>query len=165
MAYCLDANTFIQARNHYYGFDICPAFWEWLDVEAKNGNVLSIEPVAKLELEPWGGELNTWGLARIGTLFQPMDDKANALIAGLTAWANANNHFTSAAKREFNSSVDVQLIAYAKAHGHTLVTQEVRSEARKKIKIPTVCDAFDVKTKTTFEMLHDLKARFVLEAG
>jgi len=163
MAYCLDANTFIQARNHYYGFDICPAFWDWLDAQAANGKVLSIEPIATLELEPWGGELNTWGLARLGGLFQPMDAKANALIAGLTAWANASTHFTGAAKRDFNSSVDVQLIAYAKAHGHILVTHEVRSDAKKKIKIPTVCDAFDVTTTTTFEMLNELKARFVLK--
>lgn len=163
MAYCLDANTFIQARNQYYGFDICPAFWDWLDVEAEKGTVLSIEPVANLELEPWGGELSTWGLARIGGLFRPMDVKANALITGLTAWANTNAHFTGAAKREFNSSVDLQLIAFAKAHGHTLVTLEVRSDAKKKIKIPTVCDAFDVPTATTFEMLQRLKARFVLK--
>ncbi len=163
MPYCLDANTFIQARNHYYGFDICPAFWDWLDVEAEADHVLSIEPIATLELEPWGGELNTWGLARIGTLFMPMDANANALIAGITAWANASTHFTGAAKRDFNGSVDVQLIAYAKAHSHTVVTHEVRSESKKRIKIPTVCDAFDVKTVTTFEMLNDLKAKFILD--
>ena len=30
VAYLLDANVFIQAKNLYYGFDFCPAFWEWL---------------------------------------------------------------------------------------------------------------------------------------
>ena len=30
MSYLLDANIFIQAKNLYYGFDFCPAFWEWL---------------------------------------------------------------------------------------------------------------------------------------
>ena len=30
MAYLLDANVFIQAKNLYYGFDFCPAFWDWL---------------------------------------------------------------------------------------------------------------------------------------
>ena len=29
MAYLLDANVFIHAHAHY-GFDFCPAFWEWL---------------------------------------------------------------------------------------------------------------------------------------
>ena len=30
MAYLLDANVFIQAKNLHYGFDFCPAFWDWL---------------------------------------------------------------------------------------------------------------------------------------
>ena len=30
MAYVLDANVFIQAKNLHYGLDFCPAFWEWL---------------------------------------------------------------------------------------------------------------------------------------
>ena len=34
MAYLLDANVFIQAKNLHYGLDFCPAFWDWL-IEAK----------------------------------------------------------------------------------------------------------------------------------
>ena len=30
MAYILDANVFIEAKNRRYGLDFCPAFWEWL---------------------------------------------------------------------------------------------------------------------------------------
>nr|WP_269633613.1 DUF4411 family protein [Pelomonas sp. BJYL3] len=30
MAYLLDANVFIQAKNLQYGFDFCPGFWDWL---------------------------------------------------------------------------------------------------------------------------------------
>ncbi|MBN2353724.1 MAG: DUF4411 family protein [Spirochaetales bacterium] len=30
MAYLLDANVFMQAKNLHYGFDFCPAFWDWL---------------------------------------------------------------------------------------------------------------------------------------
>jgi hypothetical protein len=37
MAYLLDANVFIQAKNSYYGFDICPAFWEWIDQKSAEG--------------------------------------------------------------------------------------------------------------------------------
>ena len=28
-SYLLDSNLFIQAKNHRYGFDFCPAFWDW----------------------------------------------------------------------------------------------------------------------------------------
>lgn len=30
--FLLDANVFIEAKNRYYGFDICPGFWRWLDL-------------------------------------------------------------------------------------------------------------------------------------
>jgi hypothetical protein len=35
--FLLDSNVFIQAKNFYYGFDICPGFWKWLD-DAVNGS-------------------------------------------------------------------------------------------------------------------------------
>ena len=37
--YLLDANIFIQAKNLHYGFDFCPAFWEWID-EAHSAGVV-----------------------------------------------------------------------------------------------------------------------------
>jgi len=45
MAYRLDANVFIQAKNLYYGLDFCPAFWDWLIAHNKAGRVFSIEKV------------------------------------------------------------------------------------------------------------------------
>lgn len=32
--YLLDANVFIEAKNRYYGFDLAPGFWDWLDAAA-----------------------------------------------------------------------------------------------------------------------------------
>jgi uncharacterized protein DUF4411 len=31
MAYLLDTDVFIQAKNLHYAFDVCPGFWSWLD--------------------------------------------------------------------------------------------------------------------------------------
>ena len=45
MAWLLDANVFIQAKNLQYGFDFCPAFWDWLTRENEARNVFSIERV------------------------------------------------------------------------------------------------------------------------
>jgi hypothetical protein len=45
MPYLLDANIFIQAKNLHYGFDFCPAFWEWLHAGNEQGKVFSIEKV------------------------------------------------------------------------------------------------------------------------
>lgn len=35
--YLLDANIFIQAKNLHYGFDFCPAFWDWGVVQNEAG--------------------------------------------------------------------------------------------------------------------------------
>ena len=43
--YALDTNVLIQAKEGHYGFDICPAFWEWLDIQNRAGKVVSIKKV------------------------------------------------------------------------------------------------------------------------
>jgi hypothetical protein len=48
MAYLLDANAFIAAKNLHYGFDFCPAFWDWLVQSNAAGKVYSIEKVGNL---------------------------------------------------------------------------------------------------------------------
>jgi hypothetical protein len=35
MAYLLDANVFISAKNLHYGLDFCPAFWDWLIIASR----------------------------------------------------------------------------------------------------------------------------------
>ncbi len=37
MTCLLDANIFIQAKNLHYGFDFCPAFWDWLAEQNRDG--------------------------------------------------------------------------------------------------------------------------------
>ena len=48
MAYLLDTNVLLQAKNLHYGFDFCPAFWDWLKKANTNGLVFSIEKVSRL---------------------------------------------------------------------------------------------------------------------
>ena len=68
MAYLLDANTFIQAKNEYYGFDICPGYWDWLERENTAGNVFSIDRIGD-ELKQGNDQLATWASARGKSFF------------------------------------------------------------------------------------------------
>ena len=43
--YVLDANVFIEAKNKYYGFGLCPGFWKALIAQHDNNRVFSIEKV------------------------------------------------------------------------------------------------------------------------
>lgn len=68
MAYLLDANVFIQAKNLHYGLDFCPAFWEWLIEKNKASQVFSIEKVAD-EINAGDDELSRWAIQRGNSFF------------------------------------------------------------------------------------------------
>jgi hypothetical protein len=63
MAYLLDTNIFIQARNLQYGFDFCPAFWDWLTQNNSVGKVFSIQHISD-ELQAGGDDLSAWAAER-----------------------------------------------------------------------------------------------------
>lgn len=47
MAYLLDTNVFVAAKDHYYRPQICPGFWRWLEFANNQDMVYSV--VAVLE--------------------------------------------------------------------------------------------------------------------
>jgi hypothetical protein len=53
-------------------------------------------------------------------------------------------------------------VVHALSHGHTVVTHEIASESKKKIKIPNAWLGLDIKWMTPFEMLQHERARFIL---
>ena len=63
MAYLLDADVFIRAKNLHYGLDFCPAFWEWLIQGNAAGKVFSVEKVGD-EVQAVADELSEWADAR-----------------------------------------------------------------------------------------------------
>ena len=55
--YLLDTNVFIEAYHRYYGFGLCPGFWEWLITQNAAGKVASIDKVKEEILDE---ELAAW---------------------------------------------------------------------------------------------------------
>ncbi len=45
MAYLVDTNVFITAKNVHYGFDFCPAFWDWMKDACNRNRVITIDKV------------------------------------------------------------------------------------------------------------------------
>ena len=158
--YLLDANIFIQAKNLHYGFDFCPAFWEWLEEQNKTGQVASIEKVAD-ELKAGEDELAEWA-DRLGENFFLTPDEAMVPeLTTVSTWANEQN-YEPAAIATFLQVADYWLVAYAKAHDYTIVTHEIPSDSARKIKIPNVCIGLGLHCLSPYEMLRREKARFVL---
>jgi len=162
MAYLLDANVFIQAKNLHYGLDFCPAFWAWLVANNASRQVFSIEKVDD-EIEAGDDELADWAAQRGSGFFLKPDNKMLlSALGSVSAWATSQN-YEPAAVNTFLQVADFYLVAYALAHSYTLVTHEIASSSTKKIKIPNACIGLGIKCMTPFEMLRRERARFVLE--
>lgn len=160
MAYLLDANIFIQAKNLHYGLDFCPAFWEWLIENNANGKVFSIEKVGD-EIAAGADELTDWAAKRGTGFFLPPDKPVVPALGTVSTWASGNG-YDPAAVNTFLQVADYFLVSHALAHGHTVVTHEKPSTSKKYIKIPDACIGVGVKCMTPFEMLRTERARFVL---
>lgn len=158
--YLLDANVFIQAKNLHYGFDFCPAFWEWLIAENRAGRVASIEKVAD-ELTGGGDDLAAWAQARGRTFFLSPDDAILPALGKVSAWTTGHG-YQPAAISTFLQVADYWLVAHALAHDFIVVTHEVPSDSTRKIKIPNACVGVGVHCLSPYEMLRRERARFVL---
>lgn len=163
MAYLLDANVFIQAKNLHYGLDFCPAFWDWLVAENKAGQVFSIEKVGD-ELQAGNDELAQWAAARGKAFFLPPNTAMLRTLTVVSTWVNGQN-YEAAAVNTFLQVADYYLVAHALAHAHTVVTHEIAAESVRKVKIPNVCIGLGIKSMTPFEMPRRERARFVLETS
>lgn len=161
MPYLLDSNVFIEAKNRYFGFDFCPAFWDWIDHAHDVGNFFSIDSV-RIELIGGNDDLGTWARQRTNAFFLPADAETVASLQATSTWANGTG-YEPAAVTTFLQDADYYLVAQAHADHHTVVTHEIVSSSLKRIKIPNACLALNVRYVTPFEMLRTEHARFVLE--
>ncbi|MBM4336328.1 MAG: DUF4411 family protein [Deltaproteobacteria bacterium] len=163
MAYLLDADVFIRAKNLHYGLDFCPAFWDWLIAQNAAGHVFSIERVGD-EVQAIDDELSDWARERGERFFLEPEPAVLPALADVSAWASGQR-YEPAAISTFLPVADYYLVAHALASGHTVVTHEVPSALVRKIKIPDACIGLSIKCMTPNEMLRRERARFVLGSG
>jgi hypothetical protein len=160
MAYLLDADVFIRAKNLHYGLDFCPAFWEWLIEKNTAGIVFSIEKVGD-EVQALADELSVWAADRGEAFYRRPDSSVMPSLSAVSSWANSKGYEPSAIST-FLQVADYYLVAQAHAGKLTIVTHEVPSASVRKIKIPDACIGLGIKCMSPFEMLRVERARFVL---
>lgn len=160
--FVLDTNTLIEAKNRYYGFDICPGFWSSLLEQHNSGRLHSIDRV-KTELLRQEDELTAWVRDQApATFFYPTDTPETLeKYSQLMNWAYAHPTFFPGAKNEFATNADAWLIAHAAVNGLVVVTHEQYSAAvKRRLLIPNVCLEFNVEFVDTYSMLRDLGVSF-----
>jgi hypothetical protein len=166
--YVIDANVLIEAKNRYYAFDICPAFWDSLLINHAKSRIESIDKVKKeINDGNYGDEIKKWIKATVPPSFFCATDDNDVIkdYQEIINWVMHQPQYFLEAKEEFANGADGWLIAHVKAQkdNKILVTHEVLNlESKKRVPIPNVCTAFGVKWKNTFEMLRELKTQFVL---
>jgi hypothetical protein len=160
MAYLLDANVFIAAKNLHYGLDFCPAFWDWLIKEHAASKVFSVEKVGD-EILAGADELAAWPKARGSQFFRAPLPSVVPSLAAVSTWANGQQ-YEMAAVSTFLQVADYYLVFEAHAGKHVVVTHEVPAGSKRKIKIPDACIGMGVKFMSPFDMLRLERARFVL---
>lgn len=119
--YLLDANAFMEANRLYYAFDIAPGFWTWLEDPALNGKVASIQAI-RGEITAGSGDLVDWAKRLPSSFWLPDTTEVVGAMAQVSEWANSpDRQYKQAAVTEFMGSADLS-----------------------RIKIPDVCNAFNV---------------------
>jgi predicted nucleic acid-binding protein len=160
MAYLLDANVFIQAKNLHYGFSFCPAFWDWIIRENRAGKVFSVDKVRD-EIMEGNDELAQWAAQYRDNLFLALAANVLPAMRQVSAWV-ANQQYAPAAASLFLQDPDYYLVAQALAGGHVVITHEKPEDSIKRVKIPNVCIGVEVAFMNPFEMLRRERALFVL---
>lgn len=163
--YILDSNVFITAKNLYYAFDICPGFWESVIAHHRRGQVYSVDRVrSELLVGRKTEDLVQWVRNDLPEDFflATTDPRVQGAYRDIMLWVQRNAQFYDNAKAQFAAGADGWLVAYARAHGAIVVTTEQRSpNARSRIPIPNVCDAFKADCTNSFSMLRELKVQLV----
>lgn len=164
MTFVLDSNTFIEAKQRYYAFDVCPGFWQALVWQHGQGRIVSIDRVRN-ELTDLDDELKAWAVKTVpeGCFCNTDTEVVLDAYREAIAWVMTQQQFTNAAKAEFaaTANADAWVIAFTKAVRATVVTQEKPNpHVRRRVPIPNVCDALDVPYVDTFRMLRALETRF-----
>ena len=163
MAYLIDSDVLIEAKDRHYGFDFCPGFWDWLVQQQAVGNVFSVEKVGQ-EIASGNDDLSVWAAAQGAAFFLAPDAGTVTAMAAVSAAVSAmrvgTQPYLPGAVNAFLGSGDYYLISHALAHGHIVVTHETghgnsQQASVKRLKIPDVCDTVGVQSISPFKMLRD----------
>ena len=160
MSYLLDTNVFIEEKNRHYGFDFCPAFWEWLIEKNISKRVFSIDKVAD-EIAAGDDALKAWAQKQGAGFFLRTDANFGAQFRKVSKWAGSQN-YEQGAINTFLKAADYYLVAHALASKLVVVIHEIPSDSTRRIKLLNVRAGLNLRCMDPYEMLRRENARFVL---
>ena len=152
----MDSNVYIEGLKGPYAFDLAPRFWELIDELTDDGR-LSCPTMVYEELLDGQDALTKWSKERrtSGLFVQPEADVQEA-YADVIADVVRRYH-DNGARRRFLARADPWVIAHALAEDSVVVSLEQPDPPEsQQVKIPNVCDEFQVRAIDTYQMLREL---------
>lgn len=157
MLYLLDANVLITAKNLYYEFGRVDQYWAWLAYQAGQGHAkIPIEIYEEITIGK--DKLAVWAKDNKAALLLE-EDVDIALVRRVTIQGYAPDL----------TDIEIEIVgrdpflvahALADADNRMVVTGEVRSNKQRQNRpIPSVCDAFGVKSCDQWQFGRNLDFR------
>ena len=162
-SYLIDSDVLITAKNSYYAFNICPGFWESIRRGHDHGHLHSIDRIKQeLLLGHKEEDLVQWVNSLPGGFF--LTSNGGEIVEAymeIISWTQNNPQYRDEAKAEFARGADGWLVAHGMVTRKTVATNEQpRPESCKSIKLPDVCNHFNVPFADTFLMLRSLGIQY-----
>lgn len=144
--YCIDSSSLIGAWVRHYPPKAFPGVWVKFEELIAVGRLRAPDEVGN-EIEKKEDDLKKWAKSQ-NSLFVPLDfTQATEVKRILTAFPLLVDSSRG------RSGGDPFVIALAKLHNHTVVTQEARTNSPKKPRIPDVCEYYRIPYLTVLEMI------------
>ena len=159
VTYLLDSNVFIEAHQGRYPMDVFPSYWSMLSSQCHCDRMHSLA-IVKRELMVGSDGLSDWISSAVPPSVFLDESEVAKLYPEVVAYVANHSQYTQAAKDVFLSAevADAWLIAYARKHKCTIVTNETSSpESKTRIKIPDICRYYNVRCIKPIDMLRELE--------
>lgn len=159
MAYILDSNIFIQAKNLTYPFNTFDGFWDWISSEIKIENIILCRPVYN-ELKDQRDDLAKWITGFSNLVKEPKGSVKAEYHLFLKNISNyVYNQYPSSYKVFFDGA-DPYIIAFALASHNTIVTHEKNQPECQRPKIPVISSHFGAQTISLLDLFKALHPKF-----
>ncbi|SUB74400.1 DUF4411 family protein [Peptoniphilus indolicus] len=151
--FLLDTNIFITAYKHTYPMDVFPSFWDKLITNGGNKIILLDKIYDELLVGDDG--LIDW-IKENKNNFTNITSSDADIISNYTQIADKienESKYEDTAKYEYYNVADSWICAAALAKKYIIVTNEIGSNTKKRIKIPDVCEAFGIEYITPIDFI------------
>ena len=155
--YWVDANVFIWGNREPYPLPGARAYWSWFEGQVDAGKIIThwkcVKEVTDGEKRDDPEPIVQWVKTRKAKLTAPPDtQQVSDLVGKMCQYCYGK--FGVVRTIEFTKGADLWLIAHAKMDEGTVVTQE---STKKLLRIPAVCEPFEVRYISVFKMNHELR--------